>query len=183
MKVEEVTERVPDHGRETDDSPTEPIDYWTLNATFGALLAALAVASRNHPERVRAALEPRELPILFAATFAVSKAIARERIGVWMREPFVEQEGAVRRPRGRRLRHAVGELMTCTRCAGVWGALGMVGLRVASPHAGRLATGVLATAAANDFLQAGFRMLAEGGGAARGRTAVSARGAAGTREP
>lgn len=182
MTVEEVTRERRGHTGETEQAPTEPIDYWALNAAFAALLAALAFGTRNHPERVGAALAPRELPLLFAATFSVSKAIARERIGVWVREPFVEGEGAARRPRGRRLRHAVGELLTCTRCAGVWGALGMVGLRVADPTAGRLVTGVLATAGANDFLQAAFRLLAERSNAAQTRAAVSGPGAGGTDE-
>jgi hypothetical protein len=47
----------------------------------------------------------------------------------------------------------------CTRCVGAWGALGLVGLRVASPQAGRTVTAVLATSAANDFLQAAFKSL------------------------
>lgn len=166
---------------ETGGAPTEPIDYWALNAAYGALLTTLAVASRNHPERVRDALAPEELPLVVAATFAVSKAIARERIGVWVREPFVEREGRARRPRGRRLRHAVGELVTCTRCAGVWGALGIVALRIASPRGGRVATGVLATSAANDVLQTAFRLLAEQANAAERRAAVSAPGSGGSR--
>ena len=42
-----------------------------------------------------------------------------------------------RRPKGRRLRYAVGELLTCTRCTGAWSALGLVALRLHSPAAGR----------------------------------------------
>jgi hypothetical protein len=63
-----------------------------------------------------------------------------------------------RRPRGRRLRRAVGELITCTRCVGAWSALAVVGLRVADPAAGRTVTNVLAVSAANDWLQAGFKL-------------------------
>ena len=144
-----------------DEHPTEPIDYGALNAAFALLLGGLVLASRRHPERVRAALEPRELPLVVGATFAVSKAVARERIGMWMRDPFVEDDSAGRRPRGRRLRHAIGELLTCTRCVGAWSALGLVALRIADPDAGRLATGVLATSAANDIAQAAFRLLCE----------------------
>ena len=36
-----------------------------------------------------------------------------------------------KRPRGRRLRYAVGELLNCTRCMGAWSALGLVALRAA----------------------------------------------------
>lgn len=102
-----------------------------------------------------------ELLPMGAATFALSKMIAREKIGTWLREPFVEEMSAHARPRGRRLRHAVGELLTCTRCVGAWSGLAVVGLRVLSPRSGRIVTGVLATSAVNDFLQAGFRALAE----------------------
>src|SRR5207253_4756614 len=93
------------------------------------------------------------------ATFALSKVIAREKIGSWVREPFVEDPVGEKRPRGRRLRRAVGELVTCTRCVGAWSALGIVGLRVASPDSGRVVTNVLAASAANDWAQAGFRWL------------------------
>ncbi|MFL5887084.1 MAG: DUF1360 domain-containing protein, partial [Thermoleophilaceae bacterium] len=99
-----------------------------------------------------------ELIPLAAATFALAKVIAREKIGTWVREPFVEEEDGGK-PRGRRLRRAVGELLTCTRCVGAWSALGIVGLRLASPSSGRVVTNVLAVSAANDWLQAAFRAL------------------------
>jgi len=50
-------------------------------------------------------------------------------------------------------------LMGCSRCLGSWSALGLVGLRVASPPAAGAVTTVLAAGGANDFLQAVFRLL------------------------
>ncbi len=129
-----------------------PVDYGKLNVVYGALLTGLAVAGRRSPEPVRGA----ELVPLGAATFALSKAIAKEKVGTWMREPFVEEDTDGRPPRGGGVRAAVGELMTCTRCVGAWGALAIVGLRLASPPTGRAVAAVLATSAANDFLQAAF---------------------------
>ena len=93
------------------------------------------------------------------ATFALAKVIAREKIGTWVRDPFVEVEDGERRPRGTRLRRAVGELVTCTRCVGAWSALTVVGLRLAQPQAGRAVTNVLAASAANDWLQSSFKWL------------------------
>ena len=69
------------------------------------------------------------------------------------------EEGGSKRPKGRRLRYAVGELMTCTRCMGAWSALALVGLRLHAPRAGRTVTTVLAASAGNDALQAGFSWL------------------------
>jgi hypothetical protein len=139
------------------DTPTEPYDYMALNAVFGALLAGVVVAARERTSS-REPLTSRDLAVTGAATFALSKVIARERIGSWVREPFVEEEGG-RRPRGRGLRHAMGELITCTRCVGAWSALGLVGLRLTSPATGRVVNDVLAVSAMNDWLQAAFKLL------------------------
>ena len=152
-----------------DDAGTEPSDYLALNAVYGALLASVIVATRNHGARDEPIGGLELLPI-GAATFALSKVIAREKMGTWVRDPFVVGEGTYdRTPRGRGLRHVVGELVTCSRCVGAWSGLGIVGLRLASPPAGRALTSVLAASAANDFLHAGFRLLcarsnAEAGG-------------------
>jgi hypothetical protein len=139
------------------DAPTEPHDYAALNAVFAALLAGVVVAARER-SRESEPLTTRDLAVTGAATFALSKVIARERIGSWVREPFVDEEHG-RRPRGTRMRHAVGELLTCTRCVGAWSALGLVGLRLTSPATGRVVNDVLAVSAMNDWLQASFKLL------------------------
>jgi hypothetical protein len=137
----------------------EPVDYAKLNAVHTALLAAIALstARRGRGERVSTA----EWAQLAMATFSISKAVTREKIGSWVREPFVENlPDGDRQPRGDRLRAAVGELVTCSRCLGAWSALSLIGVRHLSPEAGRVTTAVFATAGANDFLQAAFRLLA-----------------------
>jgi hypothetical protein len=132
----------------------EPEDYAAINAVYAALLAAVVYSTRERAKRdpIRAG----ELLPMGAATFAVSKVIAREKIGTWVREPFVEDASHGGQPRGRRIQRALGELVTCSRCVGAWSALGVVGLRAASPQAGRLVTWVLATSAINDWTQLGF---------------------------
>jgi hypothetical protein len=140
------------------DPPTEPYDYMALNAVFGALLAGVVLAARERTRKSEP-LTSRDLAVTGAATFALSKVIARERIGTWVREPFVEEEEDGGQPRGRGLRHAVGELLTCTRCVGAWSALGLVGLRLSSPATGRVVNDVLAVSAMNDWLQASFKLL------------------------
>jgi hypothetical protein len=138
---------------------TDPSDYAAINAVYAVLFAGLLYATRE-----RSADDPiavGELVPLSAATFALSKVVAREKVGTWLREPFVDQDGHPPEPTGRGLRRAIGELVTCTRCVGAWSALGIVGLRVASPTTGRTVANVLGASAANDWLQAGFRWLCE----------------------
>jgi Protein of unknown function (DUF1360) len=141
------------------ETPTEPQDYAALNVAYGAALAALAAAPRAR--RVAGDLvSAGELLPLGLATFALSKALSREKVSSWLRHPFVdEQHDGARHPRGEGLRYAVGELLTCTRCAGAWSGLALVGLRALAPEPGRTVTAVLATSAANDFLHAAFSRL------------------------
>ena len=151
-----------------EERPVEPIDYGALNLAYAVLLGAVVYATRERAAR-EDPIAAHELIPMGAATFAVSKMVAREKIGSWVREPFVEEHHGERRPRGRRLRAAMGELVTCTRCVGAWSGLAVVGLRLASPAAGRTVTSVLATAAVNDFLQAGFRWVCDRADAGEGR--------------
>ena len=62
-------------------------------------------------------------------------------------------------PKGTGLRYAVGELLTCTRCVGVWSALGLTALRVTRPREARVVNAVLGASAINDVAQAGFTWL------------------------
>jgi hypothetical protein len=138
--------------RPVEETPTKPADYAALSAGYGALLGAVVLGGRERAEpMVRG-----EIPTLGLATFALSKLIAKEKVESWVREPFVEETPHGRRPKGTRLRYAVGELLTCTRCVGAWSSLGLVALRVTRPREAKVVTAVLATSAVNDFLQAGF---------------------------
>lgn len=135
-------------------TPTEAADYAALSVVYGALLAGLAWSSRR-----REPIPEVEVLPLSAATFALSKLIVHEKVETWLRKPFVDERADGKRPRGRRLRYAVGELLNCTRCVGAWSALGLVALRVHSPAAGRTVTLVLAASAGNDALQSAFSLL------------------------
>lgn len=142
-----------------DGRAVEPVDYAKLNAVYGALFLAVLAGARLRDDS-EDEIPVRELLPIGAATFALAKVVAKEKIGTWVREPFVEHEGAKPRgPRGRRLRRAVGELVTCTRCVGAWSALGVVGLRVIEPRSGRIVTNVLAASALNDWMQAAFKLM------------------------
>jgi hypothetical protein len=140
-----------------EQTPTEAVDYAALSAIYGTLLAGLARSARD-----REPIPPGELLPLSAATFALSKLVVHEKVETWLRRPFVEERpDGRRRPRGRRLRYAVGELLGCTRCVGAWSALTLVALRLHAPSAGRAATTVLAASAGNDVLQTAFKVLCE----------------------
>jgi hypothetical protein len=137
-----------------------PGEYGTINAVYAALFAAVLVATRGR-DADAARIEGAELVSLTAATFSISKIVATEKVGSWVREPFVDDPTGRKRPRGGRFRRALGELVTCSRCVGAWTALGLVGIRLAHPRSGRTVTTVFAAAGLNDFMQAGFRGLCD----------------------
>ena len=88
----------------------------------------------------------------------------------FLREPFVQgeaHEGDEKPVEDGGTRQAIGELLTCSRCIGMWAAAGVVGVHTVAPRSGRLLTWSLAASAANDFLQAGFSALTSEGERAR----------------
>jgi hypothetical protein len=147
------------------DTPTKPIDYAALSAGYGALLTGLVLAGRDRGEDP---VRPVELPALGLATFSLAKLVAKEKVDTWVRDPFVEEQAdGVQRPKGRRLRYAMGELLSCTRCVGTWSAMGLVALRLLRPKEAQVVVPLLATSALNDWLQAGFTTLCAGANVAQ----------------
>jgi hypothetical protein len=153
-------------------TPTKPIDYAALSAGYGALTGALLLTARS---RGAEPIRPGELPVLGLATFTLAKLVAKEKVDSWVREPFLEEHpNGERRPKGRRLRYAIGELLSCTRCVGTWSALGLVGVRLLRPREASVIVPMLALAGANDWLQTGFTTLCAEANVAQKRAAQPA---------
>jgi uncharacterized protein DUF1360 len=139
------------------ETPTEPVDYAALTAGYGALVGGLLLAARD---RDGVELQPAEMIPLGVATFTLAKLVTKDKVESWVRRPFVEEtESGDRRPRGRRLRFAVGEVLTCARCTGAWASLGMLALRVNRPREASVVMTLLGAVAVNDALQASFSWL------------------------
>ena len=131
--------------------------YAVIAGSFVAGLAAVAAAARRSPPATFL-----DLAALSAATFKVSRTLSREKVGSFIREPFVEGDDALgehQHPEGEGFQRAVGELLLCTRCLGTWSAAALASSQMRTPRFGRLVTWTLAAGAANDFLQAGFAAL------------------------
>jgi Protein of unknown function (DUF1360) len=142
---------------ELDDRPPYT-SYATIFTTFFGGLTTAATIARALGREPRE-LSSLDLLTLSAATFKASRTISRDKVGSFLREPFVEGAAYVgdeEVPAGEGVQRAIGELVTCTRCVGTWVAAGLGSTQVIAPRFGRLLTWTLAAAAANDFLQAAF---------------------------
>ncbi len=154
-----------------DDPLVKPRHMATLMAAFWTLMLALPSLARRKGRLVTAP-DTAEAIQLALAVYALSRIATREKAGAILREPFTEPRedvdldevarqkrllsGDEVQPAGAGLQAAVGQLMTCSRCFGVWGAGGLLYLRVLSPDHSKVVTPLLALSGANFFLQAKF---------------------------
>ena len=148
-------------------SPERPL------AAYGAIMAAytltfvapLAFAARRGalPERPRFA----DLALVGVGTFKLSRLLTTDAVTGFIRAPFVRYEGmnGVTTPqesaRGTGLRRAIGQLLLCPICTGVWVASALTAALVIAPRATRVACGTLTVAAASDFLQSAHEAAAQ----------------------
>jgi Protein of unknown function (DUF1360) len=135
--------------------------YAAITGTFVGGLAAAGALARllGRDPREHDALD---FAVLGTATFKAARTISRDEVTSFIREPFVEgraREGAEDPVETGDVRQAIGELVTCSRCIGTWIAAGLAATQIIAPRFGRLLTWTLATAGANDFLQAAFSAL------------------------
>jgi hypothetical protein len=135
--------------------------YAGIMAAFAGGLGAAGVLSRllDRDPQCQTTLD---LVVLSGATFKAARTLARDEVTSFIREPFVRghaHEGGEEPVASGDLHQAIGELVTCSRCAGTWAAAALAVTQVLAPRFGRMLTWSLAAAGANDFLQAGFAAL------------------------
>ena len=102
--------------------------------------------------------------VLSAASFKAARTLSHDEVTSFLRDPFVRGKahtGEDEEPVAGGMEQAIGELVTCSRCAGTWVAAALAATQILAPRFGRLLTWSLGAAAANDFLQAGFSTLTE----------------------
>lgn len=134
--------------------------YAGILSTFvGGLVAASALARvRGRDPQCNTALD---LVVLSAATFKAARTLTHDEVTSFIRQPFVRglAHGGGEEPVEGGMEQAIGELVTCSRCAGAWAAGGLTWTQVLAPRFGRMLSWTLAAGALNDFLQAGFAAL------------------------
>lgn len=128
--------------------------------TYGGVVAALSLTARLTSRRLPERLSPADIGVVAAATYKLSRPVAKAPVISPLRAPFTEFEGPsgaaelAEKPRGSGHRHAIGELLTCPLCVSQWVvATGLVAGLVFAPRAARLVAGTFAALAGADLLQ------------------------------
>jgi Protein of unknown function (DUF1360) len=164
------------------ETTTEPLDgyappeerpplaaYATFAAVFhGAMAGAVAAAKRSGrdlPDRV----EPRDIALIGTASYQLSRLISKKKVTAFVRAPFTELEGKggpaelEERPRGSGLRRALGELLVCPYCLGLWASGGFHAGLLFAPRTTRFSASVLTAMSISDFLQIAYKSAEERG--------------------
>ena len=136
-----------------------------FNGGFAAAIAGAKRSGRELPERIGAG----DVVLIGAASHKLSRLITKEKSTSFLRAPFTEYEGSggpaelKERPRGRGAQRAMGELLGCPFCLGLWTAGALhVGLLWA-PRVTRLVASTFTALTLSDFLQIAYKA-AEGKG-------------------
>src|SRR5919201_5575704 len=137
-----------------DDRPLG--SYAALMGVFGALFGGLFVVARHRlPHRIRAG----DLVLGGIATHKISRLLAKDKVTQPLRAPFTrnpESSGpseVSEEPAGSGPRLAVGELLSCPYCIGMWVAAGLLYGFALAPRLTRFVASEFTVHAAPDFLQ------------------------------
>jgi hypothetical protein len=140
-----------------DESEEPPLGaYAGLAGLFSALsvlfLWTTKLAGRPVPERVK--LE--DLALLGVATHKLSWVVANSSVTSFLRAPVTELQedstGQEEKPRGEGLQKALGKLLTCHFCIGMWVAAFFSYGLVLAPRVTRFFSGILTILAFSDVL-------------------------------
>ncbi|HET9102162.1 MAG TPA: DUF1360 domain-containing protein [Solirubrobacteraceae bacterium] len=136
--------------------------YTVLTGTFlslcGLFVRRLRRSGTELPEHVPA----EDLLLLAVATHKLSRMATRDRVTSSLRAPFtVFQDdagaGEVREAaRGHGLRRAIGELLVCPYCLGMWVATAFVAGLLTAPRATRWVAATFAVLTGSDALQIAY---------------------------
>jgi Protein of unknown function (DUF1360) len=136
--------------------------YGVLMGSFAAAAGGLGLwlkrSGRELPER----MEPGDLVLVAVASHKASRLVAKDRVTSALRAPFTRFEddagpGEVSEAaRGRGLRRAIGELIVCPYCLGLWISAGFTAGLIVAPRSTRWTAAVLAAHFGSDLLQIAY---------------------------
>jgi Protein of unknown function (DUF1360) len=142
-----------------DERPLGP--YLGLAGVFAGMFGALLFAAERS-NRLPARLAVGDLALIGVATHKLTRLLTKDKVTSFLRAPFTEYQkpsghGEVEeKPRGHGWRLAVGELIVCPYCLGLWVAGAFTTGIVFAPRSARIVASAFAILAVSDFLQLAY---------------------------
>jgi hypothetical protein len=127
-------------------------EYAAITAAFGTVLGGFLLFTRRRlPQRIGFG----DVARIGLASYKLGRLVAKDEVTTWVRAPVTRDEEATE-PKPRGVERALGELVTCPYCVGLWIASGLTYALVLFPRETRLATTIFGGQAVADFLNAAF---------------------------
>jgi hypothetical protein len=136
-----------------------------FNGLFGAGLVAAKRSGRELPERIGTA----DVVLIGVASHKLSRLISKDKVTSPLRAPFTELEGPggpselEESPRGTGARKAIGELLVCPYCLGLWVVAGFALGLLFAPRLTRFLASILSALTISDFFQIAYKAAEEKG--------------------
>jgi hypothetical protein len=134
--------------------------YLATLSTYSAVVAGLAGLARlTRRQLPDDPMSTRDVVLTAAATHKLSRMLTKDPVTSPLRAPFTSYSGSsgpaelAEDVRGHGGQKAIGELVTCPFCVGVWVATGLTAGLVFAPKPTRLVAGTFAALAGADVLQ------------------------------
>jgi hypothetical protein len=137
-------------------------NYAAFVAIFNGLLATALLARKCSREPLPERIEPKDIILFALSTQKLSRVITKDKVTAALRAPFTEIEASSgageldERPRGRGLRRAIGDLITCPFCLGTWIASGFIYGYIFTPRLTRTVASIFAVGGLADFFQQAY---------------------------
>lgn len=145
------------------------LSYAVAMTTFNALFAAALLIAKRNGRELPARVGAGDLATIGVASHKVSRLIARDKVTSPLRAPFTRHEGEAgpsefkESSRGSGARKAIGEMLVCPYCLGLWVVAAFaVGLLFA-PRLTRFIAAVFSALTLSDFLQIAYKAAEEKG--------------------
>jgi Protein of unknown function (DUF1360) len=136
-----------------------------FNLFLGGALLAAKRSGRELPEQVGGA----DLLSIGVASHKLSRLISKDKVTAPMRAPFTAYEGQggpselEERSRGTGARKAIGELLICPYCLGLWVVAGFAVGMLFAPRLTRFLAAIFSALTISDFLQIAYKAAEEKG--------------------
>jgi hypothetical protein len=138
-------------------------------SVFNFLVAGALVAARRQDRSLPDSVKVLDVVSIGVAGHKISRLISKDKVTSPLRAPFTELEGKggpaelEERSRGRGARKAIGELLICPYCLGLWVVAALsLGLLFA-PRLTRFVVSVFSALTISDFLQVAYKAAEEKG--------------------
>jgi len=136
--------------------------YAGLAAVFNVGFAGALIAAKRSG-RLPDAISSQDVILVGTASHKLSRLVAKDKVTSFLRAPFTEYQGrggpaeVEERARGEGVRRAVGELLICPYCLGLWASGAFHAGLLLAPRVTRVAASTLTALTLSDFLQIAYK--------------------------